>query len=50
MRKCPRSLAVLGRPLSGMFDIFPSKKPEIERKESVLINEKEFKEMKKLHY
>ena len=50
MRKCPWSLVVLGRPLSGKFDIFPSKRPEIESKENVLINKTDFEDIKIPHF
>ena len=52
MRKCPWSLAALDRPLSGKFafDIFPSSKPEIERKENVSINKTDLEEIRRLHF
>ena len=52
MRKCPWSLAVLDRPLSSkfVFDIFPSRIPEIERNENVLINRTDFEEIKRLNF
>ena len=48
MRKCPWGLAVVDWPLSSKiaFDIFPSRKPEIERKENVSINKTDFEDIK----
>ena len=52
MRKCPWGLAVVDRPLSSKIalDIFPSRKPEIERKENVLINKTDFEDIKIPHF
>ena len=52
MRKCPWCPVALDRPLSGKFafDIFPSRKPEKERKENVLIKKTDFEEIRRPHY